>query len=149
MDSTVLWIFTIAGSALTLLCLYGVFKADRKLFLSGLCYFSLLPIIGESMGYNADKASVHIIVILVFLAQMVLAFPSKIEFGADNTAAMKLVGKISLALLIFNIGGVIYIFCLHAGVPRRFGCLHIVLSLAILYIIFKRMSGKGPLWVKQ
>jgi len=149
MDSTVLWIFTIAGSALTLLCLYGVFKADRRLFLSGLCYFSILPIIGESMGYNADKASVHIIVVLVFIAQMVLTFPSKIEFGADNTAAMKLTGKIALALLIFNIGGIIYIFCLHAGVPRRFGCFHIAQSLAILYIIFKRMSGNGPVWVKQ
>ncbi len=149
MDSTVLWIFTIAGSALTLLCLYGAFKADRKLFLSGLCYFSLLPIIGESMGYNADKASVHIIVVLVFIAQMVLTFPNKNEYGADNTAAMKLAGKIILAVLIFNIGGIIYIFCLHAGVPRRFGCFHIAQSLALIYLIFKRMSGKGPLWVKQ
>ncbi len=149
MDSTVLWVFSILGSVLTLLTLYGALKADRRFFLSGLCYFSILPIIGESMGYGADKASVHIIVVLVFITQFILAFPSKIEFGADNVAAVKLVGKISLALLIFNIGGIIYIFCLHAGVPRRFGCFHIALSLAILYVIIKRLTGKGPVWLKQ
>jgi hypothetical protein len=141
-------IFTIIGGALTLLTLYGAVKADRKLFLSGLCFFSLLPIIGESMGYNADKASVHIIVILVFIAQFVLTFPNNIQYGPENTAAGKLVGKISLALLIFNIGGIIYVFCLNSGVPARFGYFHVAFSLAIIYIIFKRMTGKGPLWVK-
>src|ERR1700753_2686896 len=124
MNSTVLLVFSIFGAAMVLLTLYGTFKANRKLFLSGLCYFSLLPIIGESMAYNADKASVHVIVAMVYLAQFVLAFPSKIEYGADNAAAGKLVSKIALALLIFNIGGAVYIFCLNAGVPHRFGYCH-------------------------
>ncbi|MDB5030306.1 hypothetical protein [Mucilaginibacter sp.] len=148
MNSTVELIFTIIGGALTLLTLYGALKANRKFFLSGLCFFSILPIIGESMGYNADKASVHIIVILVFIAQFVLTFPNNIEFGPENTAASKLVGKISLAILVFNIGGIIYIFCLNSGVPARFGYFHVAFSLAIIYIIIKRMTGKGPLWVK-
>ena len=148
MDSTTELIFTIAGGALTLLCLYGAFTGNKKLFLSGLCYFSILPIIGESMGYNADKASVHVIVVLVFITQIILTFPSNIEYGPENTAANKLVGKISLAILIFNIGGIIYIFCLNSGVPARFGYFHVALSLAILYIMFKRMGGKGPVWVK-
>lgn len=147
MNSTVLWIFSIFGAALTLLTLYGAVKADKKLFLTGLCYFSILPIIGESMGYSADKASVHIIVVLVFITQFILAFPSKIEFGADNIAAVKLVGKISLVLLIFNIGGIIYIFCLNAGVPHRFGYCHVALSLAILYVMIKR-AGSNGVWLK-
>jgi hypothetical protein len=87
-------------------------------------------------------------VILVFIAQFVLTFPNTIEYGPENTAAGKLVGKISLALLIFNIGGIIYVFCLNSGVPARFGYFHVAFSLAIIYIIFKRMTGKGPLWVK-
>ena len=148
MNQTTLWIFSIAGGALTLLCLYGAFKANRKLFLSGLCFFSILPIIGESMAYSADKASVHVIVVLVYLTQFILAFPSNIEFGPENTAAGKLTGKIGLALLLFNIGGAVYIFCLHAGVPHRFGCLHIVLALTVLYILIKKATTSGPLWVK-
>jgi hypothetical protein len=101
------------------------------------------------MGYSVDKASVHIIVVLVFITQFILAYPAKIEFGPENVAAGKLIGKISLALLIFNIGGIIYVFCLDSGVPRRFGCFHIVLSLTILYVIIKRLTSKGPVWLKQ
>jgi len=147
MNPTVKLIFSIFGAVLTLLTLYGAVKADRKLFLSGLCFFSLLPIIGESMAYNADGASVHIIVVLVFISQFVLAFPNSIDYN-DNAAAGKLVSKIALALLIFNIGGIIYIFCLKAGVPRRFGCCHIAFALAIIYIQIKRMTSTGPLWAK-
>lgn len=147
MNSTVLWIFSIFGAAMVLLTLYGAVVANRKFFLSGLCFFSILPIIGEMMGYNADKASVHIIVALVFVAQFILMFPNTIEYGKENIAAGKLVVKISLAVLVFNIGGIIYIFCLNAGVPHRFGYCHIAFSLMILYIIFKRMSS-GAIWVK-
>jgi len=148
MNPTVEMIFTIFGGAMVLLSIYGAVVANRKFFLSGLCFFSILPIIGETMAYNADKASVHVIVALVFVVQFILMFPNTIEYGKENIAANKLVGKISLAVLVFNIGGIIYIFCLNAGVPERFGYFHIAFSLAILYIIFKRMTGTGPLWVK-
>src|SRR5476649_2699435 len=98
MNSTVLWIFSIYGAIMLLLSVYGTIKADRKLFLSGLCLFSVLPIIGESMAYNADGLSVHVIVAMVFVAQFVLAFPNTIEYNG-NAAAGKLATKIALALL--------------------------------------------------
>jgi len=148
MDSTINMIFTIVGGALTLLTVYGVVKLNRKLFLSGICFFSLLPMIGEGMAYNADKASVHVIVFMVFLAQFVLAFPSQIIFGQENVAANKLTTKIGLALLIFNIGGVVFIFCLNAGVPLQFGYYHIVISLALAYLMIKRNTGNGAAWVQ-
>jgi hypothetical protein len=148
MNSTVELIFTIFGGAMVLLSIYGAVVANRKIFLSGLCFFSILPIIGESMAYGQNKASVHVIVALVFLAQFVLMFPNTIEYGKENIAAGKLVTKISLAVLIFNIGGAVYILCLGGGVPYRFGYCHIAFSLIILYIIFKRMTDTGPLWVK-
>jgi hypothetical protein len=147
MDSTVKLIFSIFAAATTLLTLYGAVKADRKLFLSGLCFFSILPVVGESMAYNADGASLHVIVALVFLTQFVLAFPNNIEYGADNIAAGKLTTKIALALLIFNIGGIIYVFCLKSMVPHRFGYCHIALSLAIIYAMVRRMTNNG-VWLK-
>ncbi|MGZ3757788.1 MAG: hypothetical protein ACXVAY_20185 [Mucilaginibacter sp.] len=146
MDKTAELIFTIIGGALTLLTVYGAFKADRKLFLSGVCFFSILPIIGESMGYSADKGAVHIMVIMIYVVQFILAFPSNIQYGPENTAAGKLVGKMGLALLVCSVAGAVFILCLHAPVPRRFGAMHAVMALAIFYIIIRRATGKG--WAK-
>ena len=146
MNPTVTLILTIVGAALVLLNIYGAVKADRKLFLSGLCFFSFLPIIGESIGYNADKAPVHILVILVFIAQFILALPNNIQYGPENTAAGKLVMKISLALLVFNIGGVLFVLCLNSGVPAQFGYYHVAFSLSLLYLIIKRINGSA--WAK-
>jgi hypothetical protein len=150
MNSTVELIFSIAGGALVLLALYGAVTLNRKLFLSGLCFFSLLPIIGESMAYNTDKAPIHIIVLFVFVVQLVLAAPTNITYGADNVAASKLTGKIALALLVINVVGAVFILCLKAQVPVQFGYYHIGLSLAILYVMAKRMTATGGwVWAKS
>lgn len=146
MNPTVELIFTIVGGALVLLTVYGAFKLDRKLFLSGLCFFSILPLIGESMGYSADKAPIHVLVIFVFLVQIVLTLPNNIIYGPDNLAANKLVTKISLAILIINVAGAVFIFGLNAGVAVQFGYYHIAFSLTILYLLLKR-STRGA-WLK-
>ncbi|HTD39461.1 MAG TPA: hypothetical protein VK671_02485 [Mucilaginibacter sp.] len=146
MNPTVQLIFTIAGAALVLLTVYGAIKLDRKLFLSGLCFFSILPIIGETMGYNTDKASVHIVVIFVFVIQFILALPNKIVYGADNLAATQLVTKIALSILVINVVGAVFVLYLSPQVPAQFGYYHIAFSLSILYVLIKRsMSGA---WVK-
>lgn len=146
MNSTIELIFTIVGAVLVLLTVYGAIKLDRKLFLSGLCFFSLLPIIGESIGYNADKAPIHVLVIFVFVIQMILAWPNNIVYGTDNTAASKLAIKVALSLLIINAVGAVFIFCLHAGVAVQFGYFHLVSALAILYLLIKRSTSNA--WVK-
>jgi len=150
MNSTVELIFSIAGGALVLLTLYGAVTLNRKFFLSGLCFFSLLPMIGEGMAYNTDKAPIHIIVLFVFVVQLVLAAPTNITYGSDNVAASKLTGKIALALLIINVVGAVFILCLKAQVPVQFGYYHIGLSVAILYIMAKRMMATdGWVWAKS
>ncbi len=146
MNPTVNLIFSIAGAALVLLTIYGAVKLDRRLFLSGICYFSILPIIGESMAYNADKTSIHIIVIFVFLTQFVLALPNKNPYGPDNLAASKLANKIALAILIINIGGAVFILCLKADVPAQFGYYHVVIALAVAYLLVKRATSN--VWIK-
>ncbi|HEY8781462.1 MAG TPA: hypothetical protein VIM16_07610 [Mucilaginibacter sp.] len=147
MNPTIQLIFEIVGGALTLLTVYGALKSDRKFFLSGLCYFSILPVIGSAMAYSDDKAPVHILVIFLFLVQFVLALPIKINFGPDNLAAIKLATKIGFAFLIINVAGAVFILCLKAPVPALVGYYHVVFSLAVVYIIIKRFSSKGISWI--
>ena len=146
MNPTVQLIFTIVGGALVLLTGYGAVTLNRKLFLSGICFFSILPIIGESMGYNADKAPIHIIVIFVFVIQAVLALPNNIVYGPDNVAATKLSAKIAISIFIINAVGAVFIFFLNAGVPVQFGYYHVVIALAVLYLLIKR--GSSGAWLK-
>jgi hypothetical protein len=146
MNPTVTLVFTIAGAVLVLLTVYGAIKLDRKLFLSGLCFFSLLPIIGETMAYNTDKAPVHIVVIFVFIIQLILALPNKIVYGQDNIAANQLVSKIALSILIINVVGAVFVLYLSPQVPAQFGYFHIAFSLAIIYVLLKRTTSGA--WVK-
>ncbi|HVV56465.1 MAG TPA: hypothetical protein VHC47_14115, partial [Mucilaginibacter sp.] len=83
MNPTMNMIFTIVGGALVLLCLYGAVTLNRKFFLSGLCFFSFLPMIGEGMAYNSDKAPIHVIIFFVFVVQFILTLPTNITYGAD------------------------------------------------------------------
>jgi predicted lysophospholipase L1 biosynthesis ABC-type transport system permease subunit len=102
------------------------------------------------MAYNADKAPIHIIVLFVFVVQLILAAPTSITYGSDNTAASKLTGKIALALLVINAVGAVFILCLKAQVPVQFGYYHIGLSLAIIYIMIKRATATGGwVWAKS
>ena len=121
MNPTVELIFTVMGAALVLLAVYGAIKLDRKLFLSGLCFFSILPIIGETMGYNADKAPIHVFVIFVFVIQLVLALPNRIVYGADNIAATQLATKIALSMLIINVVGAVFVLYLIPEFPHNLG----------------------------
>ena len=149
MNPTVNLIFTIAGGALVLLCLYGAITSNRKLFLSGLCFFSVLPMIGEGMAYNVDKAPVHIVVLFVFVVQAILTLPNNIVYGADNAAAGKLTSKIAWAILVINAVGAVFVLNLATKVPAQFGYYHIGLCLAILIIMYRRMTATGGwAWAK-
>lgn len=148
MNTTIDWVFTILGGALTLLTVYGALTLSRKFFLSGLFFFSFIPLIGESMAYNTDKAPVHILVIALFLIQLVLALPNNITYGAENAAAGKLSGKIAVGMLIINIAGALFVLCLNSGVLAQFGYYHIAFALAIVYLMAKRMTSNGTAWLK-
>ena len=148
MNSTVELIFTVLGAAFTLLTLYGAATLSRKLFLSGLFFFSFLPVIGESMAYNADKAPVHVMVAFLFLIQLVLALPNTIVYGPENAAAVKISSKIAFAFLLINVAGVVFVLCLKAAVPVQFGYFHVALSLAVLYLIIRRLSSNNTVMLK-
>ena len=147
MDPTLKLVFSIIAAAAVLLNLYGAFTANRKLFLWGLCLFSILPIIGETTGFFTDKTFVHVAVALLYIVQLILAFPVAMDATNQNSAVSTLTLKIALSLLLINVGGIFYILCFNAGVPHRFGYCHAVIALSILYVIVRRMGGK-PFWNK-
>jgi hypothetical protein len=147
MSATMQLIFTILGGALVLLSVYGAVKRDRRLFLSGFCFYSILPIIGESMAYNADKGSVHVLMVILFLAQLIIQIPDKNVYGRDNVAATQIATKVGLAILVINIGAAIYVFCLNSGVPVQFGYYHVAFVLIMVYIMIKRFTSNVS-WAK-
>tara|TARA_Y100000782_G_scaffold88715_1_gene96615 strand:- start:291 stop:740 length:450 start_codon:yes stop_codon:yes gene_type:complete len=148
MDETMTLIFTGVGGILVLLSVYGAFKMDRKLFLSGVCYFSLLPIIGETMRYMdpATSSPYTLTLICTFIAQFLLTRPDDNNYGMDNTAAVALATKIGLAILAINLGSAYVILCLDFGVAQQFGYYHLVISLSILYFLYRRFTGEGISW---
>ena len=137
MDETMTLIFTGVGGLLALLSAYGAFKMDRKLFLSGVCYFSLLPIIGETMRYMdpATSSPYTLTLICTFIAQFLLTRPDNNDYGMDNTAAVALATKIGLAILVINLGS-----------AQQFGYYHLVISLSMLYLMYRRFTGEGISW---
>jgi len=141
-------IFTGVGGLLALLSAYGAFKMDRKLFLSGVCYFSLLPIIGETMRYMdpATASPYTLTLICTFIAQFLLTRPDNNDYGMDNTAAVALATKIGLAILVINLGSAYAILCLDFGVAQQFGYYHLVISLSMLYLMYRRFTGEGISW---
>ena len=126
---------------------YGAITLSRKLFLSGICFFSFLPLIGEGMAYHSDKGAIHVMVFCLFLCQFVLALPNKITYGPENAAATKLSSKIALGLLIINIAGAAYVLCLKSGVPVQYGYYHVVIAVAVVYLLMRRFIGAGA-WLK-
>jgi hypothetical protein len=142
MTSAVDIIFTIVGAALVLLSVYGAVKLNRRLFMSGFCFFSILPIIGESMAYNADKASVHVLVIFIFLVQFIIQFPDKQMYGRENSVAVGLATKIGLGVLVINLGAIVYVFHLNSGVAVQFGYYHVAFALLMIYVMVRRFTSK-------
>ena len=136
-------LFTAAGIAFILMSLYGSIKLKRTPFLLGICLFSFLPIIGESIAYSADQSLVHLTIIMAFIAQAILTIPTKPNYGSDNLAATAIAKKIGLAILITNAFQAYLILFFDLGVPALYGYFHIAISLILLYTIIKSVTEKS------
>jgi hypothetical protein len=141
MNPTIQMIFTIVGGALVLLSAYGAIKRDRRLYLSGFFFYSILPIIGESMSYSVNKTSIHVLMVFTFIAQFVLQIPDKNLYGRENLPATTLATKIGLAVLVINAGAAVAIFCLNLGAPVQFGYYHVAFALIVIYVMIRRFTS--------
>jgi hypothetical protein len=128
------------------LTFWGAFKMNRKYFLTGICLFSILPIIGETSHFLVTHEALALLTISIFVAQFILSFPSNITYNSENTAATLLSVKISLVLLIINLVQGFIILNLITDVNAQHGYAHILIGIALLYMIIKRFLTKGVYW---
>lgn len=128
------------------LTFWGAFKMNRKYFLSGICLFSILPIMGETSTFLGSHEALSLLTAGIFVAQLILSFPSNITYNSENTAASVLSVKISLAMLIINLVQGYIILTLRTTVDAQHGYAHILIAVALIYLIIKRYTTKGLYW---
>ena len=128
------------------LTFWGAFKMNRKYFLSGICLFSILPIMGETSAFLVSHEALSLLTAGIFVAQLILSFPSNISYNSENAAASVLSVKISLAMLIINLVQGFIILNLVTNVNAQHGYAHILIGVALIYLIIKRYTTKGLYW---
>ena len=129
-----------------LIAIYGVKKRIRSLFLFGICFFNLTPIIREAVLSAENNSLEHLEISLFFLIQVIIALPIRTEYNRENTAAMALSKKIGLSILVANLsqGGLILADVIDA--PLLFGCLHLSIVIVLLYVYIVFYKKENAQW---
>lgn len=138
--------FTISSIVFTGLTVYGAITLKRSLLLYGICLYSILPILGESKSFLENGELVHLTIIMAFIAQLIIAFPTKPNYGPDNLAATSLAKKIGLAILITNLVQGYIIVGMSLGVPTRYGYCHLIIAAAMLFVIVRSFNKPEMKW---
>ena len=142
--------FEILGAVHCIVCIliavYGVRKRIRSLFLFGLCFFNMSPIIGEVLAYAESNDLAHLIIVIFFIIQVIITLPIRTEYGSENPAAMALSEKIGLGILVANLsqGGLILADVIDA--PLLFGCLHLSIVIVLLYVYIVFYKKENAQW---
>ena len=127
------------------IAVYGAIKQKRRVFLFGICFFNMVPIIGELLAYTLDDNLVHLVFIMMFLIQVVTCLPISENYGSENLAAIALSKKIGATVIVTNlfIGYVILYEDLNIAI--QFGYFHFVIALIMLYVTII-VSRKRDAW---
>lgn len=109
----------------------GVFTKSNKFLSLGICLFSVIPITVEVYLYLLSNHSIHLIFLVAFLIQMIVALPSI----SKGKTIVNLNTKIYIAILVVNLlhGSLILSILLNA--PLKFGYMHLVAALILFYEI--------------
>ena len=138
--------FTISGITFTGITVYGAITFKRSFLLYGICLYSILPILGESKSFFENGELVHLTIIMAFVAQLIIAFPTKPNYSPDDLAASNLAKKIGLAIFITNLAQGYIIIGMNLGVPIRYGYFHLIIAIAMLFVILKSISNPKMKW---
>ena len=132
-------VFMVLGGICTAIVLFGVVKMSRKIILTGLFYYSFLPIIGETMGWMADKSIAHLLFIALFLCQLIL---STIKFETiqedHHILSIFAVRVIGCFILINSVSAIIILGILNT-IPAIFGIYHVIITVALVPPFIKRI----------
>jgi peptidoglycan/LPS O-acetylase OafA/YrhL len=124
----------------------GAFKQQRKLFLTGIFLWSLIPVIGEGAKYSQDLDLSHLLVMALFFTLAVLTAPSKLTYNSENLAATHLAKKIGAAVIFVNLFQAFNILANDVGVPDLFGYFHIVAAIVVIYPVYMSLTNSNSAW---
>ena len=124
----------------------GAFKQQRKLFLTGIFLWSLIPIIGEAAKYSQDQDASHLVIMALFFALAILTAPSKLSYNSENQAATHLAKKIGAAIIFVNLFQAYNILANDVGVPDLFGYFHIMAAVVVMYPVYMALTNSNSGW---
>ena len=124
----------------------GALKQQRKLFLTGIFLWSLIPVIGEGAKYSQDHDLSHLLVMALFFALAILTAPSKLSYNSENLAATHLAKKIGAAVIFVNLFQAFNILANDVGVPDLFGYFHIVAAVVVIYPVYMSLTNSNSGW---
>jgi hypothetical protein len=88
-----------------LVTFFGVLKKQRIFFLMGYTIYSLMVVPNEMNSYFSTADFSHLMVAALFLAQLIIAFPNKLNY--DGTKVFKSFAlKTLFALIVINVIGI-------------------------------------------
>lgn len=125
---------------------YGVFTHQREWFTLGICCFNIIPLVGGFYYYSLNNELVHLAIIMVFMSQVIITLPVKINYGSDNSSAFVLGVKIGVSILLTNLFNGCFILSTELGIPNQFGYYHLAIALIMLYPIIKSNYKKDVRW---
>lgn len=124
----------------------GALKQQRKLFLTGIFLWSLIPVIGEGAKYSQDHDLSHLLVMALFFALAILTAPSKLSYNSENLAATHLAKKIGAAIIFVNLFQAYNILANDVGVPDLFGYFHIIAAGVVMYPVYMSLTNSNSGW---
>jgi predicted Kef-type K+ transport protein len=147
MSLTFITLITIIHFSLLSITAYGAYKRNRSWFTLGLCFFSSIPIIVESLLYAQDDALVRLPVIIMFLTQVIITLPIGVKYGANDPTALAITQKIGFAVIVANLclGYLILSESLN-NVPILFGVFHLCMATIVLYAIIRSHTSPNIRW---
>ena len=124
----------------------GAIKQQRKLFLTGIFLWSLIPVIGEGAKYSQDHDLSHLLAMALFFTLAVLSAPIKLTYNSENIAATHLAKKIGAAVIFVNLFQAFNILSNDVGVPDLFGYFHIVAAVVVIYPVYMSLTNSNSGW---
>ena len=147
MNLVIFTLGTILSLIFVMITAYGAYKRNRHWFTLGLCFYSTIPIIGESMLYAENNNLMHITIIMLFLTLVIITLPIGMKYGADNPAALAMSQKIGFAVGVANIGhGYLILSGTLNNVPIQFGVFHLCMASIVLYAIVRSYTTPNSRW---
>ena len=82
-------VLSVIGAGLTLMIVYGAILKRRSIILTGLMFYSFLPIIGETVGMLTRKEPYHILFIGMFVVQLLITTINRVPFDEKDKTLME------------------------------------------------------------